>query len=554
MRICIRLLLIGLVLGACLLAACAPAEVGEPAADELPRAGVTPPADDAPTAPPDVPEEIARPLEWCTGDTPPVLDPALAEDCISRTVVNQAFAGLTHVRGDGQIVYELARSHEVSADGLTWTFHLREDAWWVSADGEQQRPITAHDAAAAVERARSPEYGGPYGLPGDLITGAEALDDLTVQYTLSRPAAYFPALLAMPVMFPLPLDPSDGGGVSQPGELPAWFSGPYVGEWVHEDHLILQPNPYYCCAMLFNARPALSWRALAAPPETSQALLDGLDQGCDLITGFPPDLIPEMLASAAFEDHLAVLPSYSTYYYGLNTAIPPFDDVRVRRAFTYAIDRMGLVWMALDGMGEPALSVIPPGIAGSPPDSDLRYDMEYAADQLAQAGYPGGAGFPPVTLAYNASPLGQAVAEFCRDSWRELGVEVELLPLELPQLLDAVFNSPPEEVPHLWRLGVSGSAPHGASYLDELLTYLPSLPGWDRAGVEGVLEAPGDVALDDIAGADRLITVDEVAIIPLFHPADLHVIGDEFEAEYTYLGWIVDYPAMDNFIYPSPNR
>ena len=200
---------------------------------------------------------------------PPTLDPSLATDAVSLNVMANLFVGLTRLSDadDGSVDPELATGWEVSDDGLIYTFHLRDDARWVrytEGDGvEQLRPVAARDVVYGVRRTCDPRTGSEYAYVDYIIAGCAALnnadavalsetdlqamidavgvtapDATTVEFTLTTPAPYFPAIAGMWINWPQYREVIEnaGDGWTEPGVIVT--NGPYVlTEWRHNDSM-----------------------------------------------------------------------------------------------------------------------------------------------------------------------------------------------------------------------------------------------------------------------------------------------------------------------------
>ncbi len=298
-----------------------------------------------------------------------------------------------------------AESWEQSADGLRWTFRLRPDGRW--SDG---RRVTASDFEYTYKRFLDPAEASPYaffyyeikgarafnqGKTTDRSTvGVRALDDLTLEIETEKPCPYLPFIVAFTGSGPVPRWQVEKYGVrwSEAGNLVANASYSLT-EWRKGRQATLSLNPYYTgphkgylekiVQIFTTGHPG------TAPYENNE-----IDYLRVLLTDLPfienhPTLKSE-LAYYAFPE---------SWYLFFRTREPPFDDVKVRRAISHAIDREALCNVVLRNTGVPAYSMLPPKFPGSS-DASIReiqaYDPERAKALLAEAGYPGGKGFPLV--------------------------------------------------------------------------------------------------------------------------------------------------------------
>ncbi|MBC7223429.1 MAG: peptide ABC transporter substrate-binding protein [Anaerolineae bacterium] len=357
---------------------------------------------------------------------PETMDPALAGDLDSAQFVTKVFGGLVSLDEDLEVQPDLAEGWELSEDGRTYTFRLREDARF--HDG---RPITAEDVRYSLERACDPALGsrlagaylGDIGgvqerLRGqaDTIAGVEVLDERTLRITIDAPKSYFLSKLTYSTAFVVDRQ--------QVERDPNWLehpngSGPFrLAEWT-EDRIVLEPSPYYP-GLQTGVEKIVFYTAPRGVPVTmyENGELDAAPVGGDQLERVLDPTNP-------LHQELQVVPLLDTFYVGLNLRTPPFDDLKVRRAFAMALNREGIVQVLLRGQAEVARGILPPGMPGYNPDlQGIPYDPEGARELLAQSRYGGPEGLPPITLTVGGSgSMGEALAEM----WAEnLGVDVQV--------------------------------------------------------------------------------------------------------------------------------
>jgi oligopeptide transport system substrate-binding protein len=427
------------------------------------------------------------------GPEPASLDPHLATQAADYNVLSALFEGLVAEDPvDLHPVPGVAESWDISPDGLTYTFHLRAIARWSNGD-----PVTAQDFVASCRRVLTPSLAAENAYLLYIVRGAEAfhrgqsadiasvgidaLDAKTLRITLAHPAPYFLSMLNHPVWFPVHLPTIEKNGPAaqrgnpwaRPGTLVG--NGPFVlREWRAGQRIVVARSPTYWDAAAVRLReidfypftvdaeerafragqlhvtdalpPAKidAYRRAQSNPGASQLLSDtSPDMGGTPMprgTGVPPvgsnqrstkpDLHPPPL--------LRIDPLLGTYFYRLNIVRPPLNDVRVRRALALAVDRQAIVEKILRGDQLPASAFTPPGMAGYTPPAGFPTDFAAARRLLAEAGFPGGKGLPPLELLFNSSESHRAIAEAVQETWRrELGVEVRLVNMENNSVLDA---------------------------------------------------------------------------------------------------------------------
>ncbi len=417
-------------------------------------------------------EKLATSLNWNLGTEPPTLDPQLATDTTSVDVDSALFLGLTGTDPKtSEVIPELATEWSVSGDGLVWTFKLRNDVNWVSYDpatkkATEERKVTAHDVEYGVKRCINPETASDYayvlyiikngeavnsGESTDLGSiGVKAIDDTTVEFTLEQPAGYFPSIASMWVAFATPKEVIDAHGDKWTEAGNMWSNGAYLLDtWEHDNKLVLVKNPYY-----YGAKD-VTLETINCVMVTEASTAFAMYENGELdVADVPLEDIDRVKADPELSKELYIAPRLCTYYYGFNVTKTPTDNVLVRKALSYAVDRQKLIDTVLKGGQKPANSFACPGIFGSPWDNpDYKgphFDADLARSYLAEAGYPGGAGFPEMTLMFNTSESHQKIAQFIQAGWKEhLGVDIKMANQEWGVYLDTLT----EDSPQVWRLG-----------------------------------------------------------------------------------------------------
>lgn len=349
---------------------------------------------------------------------------------------------------------------DISPDKRTYTFHIRGDARW--SDGT---PVVAQDFVFAWRRmlrepgdytellhcivgAQAYEQAYGRGEPDDFSgVGIEALSPDVLRVKLIHPVAYFLDLCAFPPFFPLNeksmasfavTDPSTGHVTydkrfTRPPALVT--NGPFrIARWEFKRHLILEASDYY-----WDRKNVRSRRIeVLSADDPLWGFLRYEAGGVDWIADATGQIGAELYAQHRKDLH--VFPAFGTYFYALNCnqklndgSPNPFADVRVRRAFSMAIDREPIV-KTITRMGERiAYRYIPPDVFPSyHPPAVSGYDVAKAQALLAEAGYPGGRGFPRVSILFNNEFHHGDVAQLVRRQWLEnLGVDVKLEGLEV---------------------------------------------------------------------------------------------------------------------------
>lgn len=373
-------------------------------------------------------------LVFLNGAEPETLDPALITGQPEGRLANALFEGLTTFNAAAQAVPGVAERWEISADGLTYRFFLRADAAW--SNGE---PVTAEDFVRSWRRTLAPETGSEYasqlyylrngkafhdGTVSDFAqVGVRSLDPRTLEVTLENPTSFFLDLCAFVTLLPVPTTTVEryGDDWTKPGKIVS--NGAYtLAEWRINDRIRLQKNPHY-----WNRAHVAMETIDALPISKANTAFNFYAAGqADLMMdkGLVPNQLLDTLRTRA-DFHAA--PFLGNYFLRFNCTRPPFHDARVRRAFAQVIDKQLLVEKITRAGEQPADSLVPPGAAGYTPPPGLARDLDHARALLAEAGYPGGRGFPRIRYLYSEGELNEALAIELQGMFRrELGVPMEL--------------------------------------------------------------------------------------------------------------------------------
>ncbi len=382
------------------------------------------------------------------GPNPETIDPALNSAVDGGNMILHSFEGLLIIGEDNSIQPGQAKTWEVSEDGLTWTFHLRDGLKW--SDGSD---LTANDFVYSWKRVADPEVAAPYGetvlgmvkgfdeaTTGNLdALGVSAPDDKTFVVNLENPCSYFESLAAFATLSPVQQATIEKNGDAWAVSADTYVSnGPfYVTEWVPDSHIIMSKNPNY-----WNADAIKLGSIKFVLMEDSNAAYSAYKSGeVSMIKDVPTEEIPNLSDNSEFN----VEPIIGTYYVNLNLNDPAFADSKVRKALSLAIDREYLAGTLMQGTYTAATNLLGPGWSdvnntefldnangGNPylDNSNFDANLEEAKELLSEAGYPNGEGFPTITYSTNDTAYHKVVAEYLQQAWGELGVTVEVEILE----------------------------------------------------------------------------------------------------------------------------
>ena len=414
--------------------------------------------------------------------------------------------------------------------------------------------------------------GGEEGFtPDDL--GVVALDDYTVQFTLENPAPYFPSIAGMWIAAPQPqpvIEGELGDRWTEAGVIVT--NGPYVLDtWIHGGELDLVKNPLWVDADSVQIERVDG--VMITEASTAFALYENNELDT---TGVPLPEIDRVKADPVLSAEFVNAPDVCTYYYGFTNTKPPFDDVRVRAAFSQAIDRQSLIDNVTKGGQIPATSFAPPGIFGAPEPGTvgLGYDPDAAVASLQE--YLDEMGMTVddfnamgVTLMHNTSEGHASIAAAIQQMWKDtLGAEVNVENQEWQVYLNTIQNDTPiEEMPHVWRLGWCAdyadqnnwvhevfNAEAGANRLrrncsDANCTEV-GLSEFDELTYQAQVEQDPAVRAELYAEAERILSAEEAAFAPIYHYTIVNVTKPWVTRNFPPLGgndffnWTIDQAAQ----------
>ena len=398
-------------------------------------------------------------LAGCAGSGPPAdlviingaepesLDPAIVTGEADGRVALELFGGLTRYDPtNARPIPDLAESWDVSPDGRVYTFHLRANTAWSTGE-----PITAQDVVYSWLRVLNPatasEYAGQlfYIKNGEAynagrindpsLVGVKTLGDRTLRVELREPTAFFIDLCTYVTLRVVPRQSIEKNGDRWLMVRPLPCSGPYeLAAWRVNDRIRLRKNPRYWDAA--NTRTAIVDLLPCTSPNTALNLYE--THAVDIV--WDKNLVPVELLDVLL--HRPDFHSFSylgTYFIRFNVTRRPFDDPRVRKALALATDKKRIVEKITKGGEQVASSYTPPGMPGYETPPGLDYDPGLARRLLAEAGFPGGNGFPSFEyLCDTTSRLHEQIAVELQDMWRrELGVRAEIRKLEWKTYLRA---------------------------------------------------------------------------------------------------------------------
>jgi len=338
-----------------------------------------------------------------------------------------------------EIMPAVADTWQISDDGLVYTFHIRENAKW--SNGEK---LVADNFVKSWHRALLPALANEYVESLFVLKNAEkffrqevknfsdvgvkALDDNTLRIELGNPTPYFLQLLDHHSMFPVHIDtiskfsPIDERDSTWTRPENFVGNGPFVvHEWTPGKVFSVTANPYYWDAKMVKLKEIRFY-----PIEQLLAEERMFKAGQLHKTEWMPYAKIEKYKKAHNPEYVT-FPYLATYFYMFNVTKPPMNDVRVRKALAYSIDRRAITKNITKGEQIPAFALTPPDVLGYTARAKMSYDLELAKKLLAEAGYPNGEGMPPIELIYNTSEDHQKVAQAVQQMWKKnLNIHVTL--------------------------------------------------------------------------------------------------------------------------------
>jgi len=490
-------------------------------------------------------------LNFGNGSEPQDIDPQTVTGIPEYHIITALCEGLvSEDPHDLHPIPGVAKSWEISDDGLVYIFHLRDDARWSNGD-----PVTAEDFVRSYRRMLTPSLGAEYAyMLFNYVVGAKdfydgkladfsqvgfrAIDPHTLEIRLLHATPYLLQAMNHYAWFPVHIPTVEKfGGLDRKGS--AWTraenfvgNGPFViKSWRSQQVLTVVRSPTY-------------WdRANVKLDEINFYPIESLDTEERMFrTGqlhvtneIPVSKIPVYRRS--HPEQLRIDPYLGLYFYRFNVTRRPFDDVRVRRALALAINREAIVKFITRGDQRPAYAVSYPGNAGYMPQARLEGTLDDARRLLAEAGYPGGRGFPRVELLYNTSENHKQIAEAIQQMWRKnLGIDIALVNQEWKVYLDAQHSlnfqmaragwiadyQDPNVFLDLWETGGGNND-----------------TGWGNPEYDRLLAASWRAKTNEERYAlyqklDRIL-VDELPILPIYYYSRVHLVSPKVGGFYPTL-------------------
>ncbi len=392
---------------------------------------------------------VPQTIEIANSAEPKDLDPHLAVGVPEARIMRNLFEGLVSKDPKTlEIIPALAKSWTLSQEGSVYTFKIRKNARWSNGD-----PITADDFVFSFTRLANPATASDWSMFAEQIKngkkilnkeitdlsqlGVKAKTPDTLEITLERPIPYALGLLAHISFAALNRKAIEAHGTKWTRPENIITSGAYtIEKWITNKIITLKPNPQY-----WDASRVKIQQANFLPVEKSETV-EKMFRAKKIHIGdrVPTERIPfwKKDSSGSYQE----IPYLGVYFYQFNVTKPPLDNAKVRKALNLAIDRTKVVTFVSRGGEMPATFYTPPGTGGFKPKTKLPSDLsrlDEAKKLLAEAGFPGGKGMPPIEIVYNTDENHKKIAEAIQEMLKKnLGVQVTLINREWKVFLSSI--------------------------------------------------------------------------------------------------------------------
>jgi len=483
------------------------------------------------------------------------LDPALTQYSNSIFAEGALFSRLVALNPQNQVVDQLAQSHEVSADGLTYTFHLRNNLKF--SDGS---PLTADDVVYSINRAIDPATKSQVAYYLSEVKGYDAFqsqkvstligtsliakDSQTGEIITGRPVGFFLAALTYATSMVVNKKLIEKYGNQWTDHMQeGGNSGPFmVQSYSHTVGLTAVPNPYF-----YGPAPKLQKLQFLISGDVDPTYKAYLANQFDY-AGIPP----VNLAQAKTRKDYHEAPSQTTWYVALNYMTPPFDNIKIRQAFDLAINKDLLNKSALRGAQKPSNNIVPPGSPGYNPNlkgpdgttsTSGNPDMakKLLQEGMQEKGYKSISDLPPITLTNRVSTTLGAIAAVLIQQWQDvLGITVKQDVFELAKFEETLRSARNNaKGAQMWIAGWSEDYPDPQDWLSIMFGKGANYNDYNYGQNNGPAAADQAAVQDQLSQAD-VMTGDQNARLKIYQDAEQKVVTD--------VGWLVIYSAQAHFL------
>ena len=499
------------------------------------------------------------------------LYPLNVTEVVAHRITNQIYEGLVKLDQENLTVLPaLAEKWDVNEDATSFTFHLRKGVQFHDNqcfEGGKGRELTAKDVKYCLDKVcESAPENQMFWLFKDKVVGAneyhestvnkaplangvsgiKVIDDYTVQVDLNYSFAGFLKILSHSACWVYPQEAFDMYGIDL--RINCVGSGPFKVKTIKESEtVILERNAnYWDVDQHGNQLPYLDGIKFSFIKEKKAELLEFKKGNLDMVFRLPLEMIKDVVGELDDAKKggnkpyvMQVVPAMSVVYLGMQNKLPPFDNVDVRKAFNYAVDKQSIVTYTLQGDGRPGIHGLVPPFKGYDYENvkGYIYNTEKAKEHLAKAGYPNGKGFPEITLQINSGggDRNVQIAEVVQKMLGEnLGVTVNIEQLQFPQHLENLETGKAL----FWRSGWIADYPDPENFLNLLYgghvpenitdkSFINSVryqnPAFDEKFNEALREIDEAKRYDLFRQADQ-IAVDDAATLPIFYDENTRLI------------------------------
>ena len=488
------------------------------------------PADDAKK---DGAMDAVQELNLIEGDEIPTMDVSLSSDTISANILGQTMEGLIHLDKDGKAAPGVATSWDISPDGLKYTFHLRDDAFWSNGD-----KVTAKDFEYSFKRTLDPKTKSEYAFMmswlkgGDAYNsgkgtadqvGAKAIDDKTLELTLEVPRPYFLTQMAFPTFYPENQKVVEQYGDKYGGDADKnVYNGPFkLTSWTHDQSWTLEKNDKYWDAK--NVKLTKVNYQVVKDPNAALNLYES--NQIDRV-----GLVREQIDLYKDSPEKTTELSPGVYYLMYNTKNKALSNQKIRQALTYAIDKQQFVDVTLNNGSMPAVSLTPKGTSDTM-DGDYTKDLgdaikakdnESKAKQLLADGLKeiGETKLPKIVFTNDDGTNARKMGEFVQEQWRQkLGIEVEIENVPFKVRLQKTHQRSFDILFGGWNPDYDDAM----TYLDMWTTHSDyndvqwSNPKYDELIEAANKETDKKKRIDEMHQAEHIL-LDELPIAPIYWP------------------------------------
>jgi len=460
---------------------------------------------------------------------PTTLDPALTDDPTGTAILQDIYTPLVEVDDRGQVKPLAAKSWTVSPDRHTFRFVLRDN---LQFQGGQK--VTATDVKYSLDRLASPKVNSPNAKL--LVAGVEGFDDVQagkatglrgvrvvspseIEIKIDKTEGDFLVHLAHPATAIVSKDSVEQGGENW-GTTHANGTGAYkLAEWSLRRRIVLTANPTY-----FDGAPRVARIVFELVPDATVGVQKYEAGELDVVQVPGPEYA-RLKADTKYATELVEYNRAATVFMALNqTAYPPFKDIRVRRAVAMSVNRPQMSRTVFQGLYEPASGILPPNFPGwTGPLPAVAFDPARAKQLLADAGFPGGKGLPPLTLGPNPRGFGpKLAAEVVGNQISEnLGIQTQVQVLDIAKWRSDLRKKDVFSAVTGWTADLADPNDYLYALFESKGPFIHfsgyGNPSYDQMLAAANSEATRDGALRKLRDVERFLVIEDVGVVPIYH-------------------------------------